>query len=98
MKRSDILRLTFTFWILVIILSGSWLMFLLSNGFDMMYENLIYIAILLVASFSFMLSIFFITNLLFDVRIEIKKAKQKEKNIRDLLRYEQLMEPPSIYN
>jgi hypothetical protein len=54
--------------------------------------------VLVVAILSFGLSMFFIIHILVDVRVEIRKAREKEKNIRDILEYNQVLEPPSIYN
>jgi ABC-type siderophore export system fused ATPase/permease subunit len=98
MKRSKILTITFTFWILLIIMSVSWLTFLFYNNLYLLSTNIIFLLVLIVAIISFTLSIFFISQILVDVRIEIKEARQKEKNIRDLLEYNQILDPPSIYN
>jgi len=54
--------------------------------------------VLVVALISLGLSMFFISQILVDVRVEIRKARKKEKNIRDILEYNQVLDPPSIYN
>ena len=98
MRKVKTLTLIFTFWILLIILSAAWLVFLIFNNYYLISINLIYLAVLVIACFAFILSMYFILQILIDVRIELKKAKEKERNIRDILQYDQLLDPPSIYN
>jgi hypothetical protein len=98
MKKVKTLTLIFTFWILLIILSAAWLVFLIFNNYYLISINLIYLAVLIVACFAFILSMYFIFQILIDVRIELKKAKEKERNVMDILQYDQLLDPPSIYN
>ena len=98
MRKVKTLAIIFTFWILLIILSAAWLVFLVYNNYYLISINLIYLAVLIVACFAFVLSMFFIFQVLIDVRIQLKKAKQKERNINDILQYDQILEPPSIYN
>ena len=91
------LTMVFTFWILLIVLSASWLLFLLLNNIQMVYENSLFILVLVVACISFVLSLFFIYQIVIDVLFEIKRERDKEKNIKDILQYEQVVDPPSIY-
>jgi hypothetical protein len=98
MRKIKTLAIIFTFWILLIILSAAWLIFLVYNNYYLISINLIYLAVLIIACFAFLLSMFFIFQVLIDVRIQLKKAKQKEGNIKDILQYDQVLEPPSIYN
>ena len=98
MRKIKTLAIIFTFWILLIILSAAWLVFLVYNNYYLISINLIYLAVLIVACFAFVLSMFFIFQVLVDVRIQLKKAKQKERDIKDILQYDQILEPPSIYN
>lgn len=98
MRKIKTLAIIFTFWILLIILSAAWLVFLIYNNYYLISINLIYLAVLIVACFAFVLSMFFIFQVLIDIRIQLKKAKQKERDIKDILQYDQILEPPSIYN
>ena len=98
MRKVKTLAIIFTFWILLIILSAAWLVFLVYNNYYLISINLIYLAVLIVACFAFVLSMFFIFQVLVDVRIQLKKAKQKERDIKDILQYDQVLDPPSIYN
>ena len=98
MRRSKILTMTFTFWVLLITMSVSWLVFLFYNNLHLISSNITLGLVLIVALISFALSMFFISQMLVDVRFELKKAREKEKNIRDILEYNQVLDPPSIYN
>lgn len=98
MKRSNILTMTFTFWVLLILMSVSWLVFLFYNNLHLVSSNIIMGLVLVIAIISFTLSMYFISQMLVDVRVEIKKAREKERNIRDILEYNQVLDPPSIYN
>lgn len=98
MRKVKALTMTMTFWVLLIILSGAWMVYLFMHNFYLVEENIFFLLLLIVAGLSFSLSMYFIFQILFDVRIELSKAREKEKNVRDILQYEQLMDPPSIYN
>jgi hypothetical protein len=98
MKKIKLLTVTFTFLVLIIILSASWLVFLLINNIHLVYEQPTFLIVLIIAITSFTLSFFFISQLITDVRIEIQKEKEKQKNIRELYQYDQLLDPPSMYN
>ncbi len=97
MKRVKILTIIFTFWVLLIIMSASWLVYLLLDNVELIYKDSFFVIILFLACLSFFLSFFFIYQIIIDVKYEIKKAKATEKNIRDIYQYEQRFEPPSIY-
>ena len=98
MKRSNILTMTFTFWVLLILMSVSWLVFFFFYNLHLVSSNIIIGLVLVIAIISFTLSMYFISQMLVDVRVEIKKAREKERNIRDILEYNQVLDPPSIYN
>jgi hypothetical protein len=98
MRKVKTLTMIFAFWILLIILSAAWLVFLIFNNYYLISVSLIYLAVLIIACFAFLLSMYFIFQILIDVRIELKKAREKERNVRDILQYDQLVDPPSIYN
>ncbi len=98
MRKVKALTMTMTFWVLLIILSTAWLVFLIVNNLILIQTNIFLLLVFIVAALSFTLSMYFIFQIIFDIRVELKKAREKEKNIRDIIQYEQLLEPPSIYN
>lgn len=97
MKRVKILTMVFTFWVLLIVLSTAWVLHLLTNNAQLIFEELSLLIVLIVAGISFFLSLFFVHQIVVDVLFEIKKEREKEKNVKEILQYEQLVEPPSIY-
>jgi len=97
MKKVRMLTMVFTFWVLLIIMSASWLVFLLLNNIHLVFQDLIFSLVLIIACISFSLSMFFIYQIVVDVLIEIKKTREKERNIKDILEYNQVLDPPSMY-
>lgn len=98
MRKIKALTMTMIFWVLLIILSSAWLIFLILNNIILIQTNAFLLLVLIIASLSFTLSIYFIYQIIFDTRLELKKAREKEKNIKDIIKYEQVLDPPSLYN
>ena len=98
MRKVKALTMTMTFWVLLIILSSAWLVFLIVNNLILVQTNIFLLLILIIAGFGFTLSMYFIFQIIFDIKFELKKAREKEKNINDIIKYEEILEPPSIYN
>jgi|GEM_PF-2281334 len=97
MKKIRTLTMVFTFWILVILMSVSWLFFLLVNNIHLIFEQAIFLFVLVIAFVGFSLSMFFVFQIVSDLRVEIRKEKERLKNIRDVYQYDQLLDPPSMY-
>jgi hypothetical protein len=68
------------------------------NNLRLAQINFLILLVLFVALLSFTLSMYFIYQIIFSIRIELKKVYEKEKNKRDINKCEQLLEPPSIFN
>jgi len=98
MRKVKALTMTMTFWVLLIILSTAWLGFLILNNLIQIQTNIFLLIVFIIAALSFTLSMYFIFQIIFDIRVELKKVREKEKNIREIIQYEQILEPPSIYN
>ena len=98
MKKFSLAKTLFSFWTLLIILSISWLIFIFYNNINLIFSNILILIALFVSVISFSLSIFFITLILIDLRREIKEDNIKKKNVKDLYSYDQVVEPPSMYN
>ena len=98
MRKVKALTMTMTFWVLLIILSSAWLVFLIVNNLILVQTNIFLLLILIIAGFGFTLSMYFIFQIIFDIKFELKKAREKEKNVRDIIKYEQVLDPPSVYN
>ena len=98
MKKIKTLTVTIIFWILIIILSSTWLFFLMVNNLGLAQINFLISLVLIIALLSFTLSMYFIYQIIFNIRIELKKVRDKEKNKLDINNCEKLLEPPSIFN
>ena len=78
-------------------MSVSWLFFLLVNNIHLIFEQAIFLFVLVIAFVGFSLSMFFVFQIVSDLRVEIRKEKERLKNIRDVYQYDQLLDPPSMY-
>lgn len=91
------LTMVFALWVLLIVMSTSWLLYIFTNNIRHAFDQPLMILVLFLAILSFTLSMFFITQMLVDVRYEIKREREKQRNVKDIYRYNQTVEPPSIY-
>ncbi len=98
MKKLNLIKTVFSFWILLIIMSVSWLAFIFVNNFDLIFTNTLVLFAVIVACFSFVTSIFFISKIIVDLIKELRIEREKQKNVNDVYKYNQVVEPPSIYN
>jgi hypothetical protein len=91
------LVIVFLFSLSSVVLSVSWFIF---NRVDIdliITENL-YQFILTMSCLSFIVTVVSLHRLLFDLQYKINEVKDKEKNIRDIYQYDQLLNPPSMNN
>lgn len=79
-------------------MSVLWFILIFFNNLNLIFTNKLILLALVIAGISFVSSISFIFLILFDTRKEIIKEKEKQNNIRDVYSYNQVVEPPSIYN
>ena len=86
MKKIKALYITIIFWVLLIILSSALLVFLIINNTTFGKLNIFLLLTFIVAGLSFSLSIYFIYQIIFDTRVELKKALEKEKSIEDIIK------------
>jgi len=98
MKNISFIKAVFSFWVLLIIMSVLWLIYILYNNLNLIYSNMLVLFAFFISCVSFTLSISFIILIVFDVRREIIKERKKEKNIRDIYQYKQIADSPSMYN
>ncbi len=98
MKKLNLIKTVFSFWVLLVVLSVSWFTYIFYNNLNLIFESYIVLFAIAVASISFVLSISFISIMIVDLLKEMKIEKQKQKDVNDVYRYNQVVEPPSIYN
>ena len=98
MKKINLIKTVFSFWVLLVIMSVSWLVFIFFNNVELIFTNILVLFAIIVSCISFVISIFFISKIIVDLIQEIKIEKEKQKNIGEVYRYKELVDPPSIYN
>ena len=79
--------------ILLFILSASWFISITLNYGFMLIDPLSFF-VLIVSCLSFFIVVVSLHILLKDIRYELNELKEKEKNVRDVYRYNQLLNPP----
>lgn len=98
MKKLNLIKTVFSFWVLLVVLSVSWFAFIFYNNLNLIFESYLVLFAIIVASISFVLSISFISIMIMDLIKEIKIEKRRQKDVNEVYRYNQVVEPPSIYN
>jgi len=98
MKKLNLIKTVFSFWVLLVILSVSWFAHIFYDNLRLISQSYIVLFALIVASISLVLSLSFISFMIVDFLKEIKIEKERQKDINDVYKYNQVVEPPSIYN
>ena len=91
------LIIVFLFSLSSVLLSISWFIF---NRVDIgliLTDNL-YQFVLTMSCLSFAVTVVSLCRLLFDLQHKIDEVKDKEKNVRDIYQYDQLLNPPIMNN
>jgi len=91
------LVLVFLFSLSSVILSVSWFIFNRVDIGSVLTENL-YQFVLTMSCLSFVVTVVSLYRLLFDLQHKINEVKDKEKNVRDIYQYDQLLNPPVMNN
>ena len=98
MKKLNLIKTVFSFWILLIVMSISWLVFIFYNNLNLIFTNALVLFAIIVSCISFITSIFFISKIIVDLIKEVNIEKEKQKSVSDVYKYNEVVEPPSIYN
>jgi hypothetical protein len=84
----------FLFYLILATLSGSWVVFSIINRANLLFTEPVYQFVFIILCLSFVLAVFSIRESLNDTKYKIKDMKNKEKNVKDMYRYNQLLDPP----
>jgi TRAP-type C4-dicarboxylate transport system permease small subunit len=98
MKKIKIFILILLCWAFLLIMSISWIAFIIFNHVKIVFSDFMFMIVLIIASVSFFIALISIFKILKGVKSEIKNINQKEKNVKDVYLYDQIAEPPSMYN
>jgi len=99
MKGNITKRVLFLFWTMLAILSIMWILFTIIN-FSLLLTEFTFKFVFSMACLSFFVSILSINILLNKVNYIINLKNERQRNIKDVYRYEQLLDPPdnNMYN
>ncbi len=94
MKGLKSRQITFIFWILLTLFFVLYVVFISFN--NMFISKIIYVFIFVMVIFGFFGAILSIYNRFKKVKFILKIKQEKEKNIRDFYRYQQILDPPDF--
>jgi len=96
-KRNQ--KILFIFWTILLVLAIILMIFNLFN-IDLLFTEIVYQFVLILSCLSLFASIISIREILVDVKLKIVEENEKERNIKDVYRYQQLLDPPdtNMYN
>ena len=99
MKGLNSEKFLFIFWIILALLSIVWVFFNIFN-FNLIITKSTFQFVFILSCFSFFVSILSIKKLLVEIKHIIKEEKIKQRNVKDVYRYSQLLNPPNsgMYN
>lgn len=98
MKEQNILSLAFIVAMLSTVLISSWFILNIINDLTLLFSENMYKLLLIAVFVCFILSIVLLKKLLIEIRYKIDSYRAKERNIRDIYLYNQLLDPPNTNN
>ena len=98
MNEQNPLCLAFIISILSTLVISTWFIYNIIGDISLFFSHTIYQMLLIIICVCFVLSAIFFRKLLTEVRYEVDNRKEKERNIRDIYLYNQLLDPPSTNN
>ena len=84
----------FFFWLVLATLSGTWIFLSIIDGMKLFLIEPSYKFVFFISCLSFVLSILSIREAFTNAKNTIKDLKNKEKNVKEMYRYNQLLDPP----
>ena len=98
MKGNIIKRILFIFWILLAVLSSLWIVFTIITNINLILNETLYQFALIISCVSILIAVISLIAIIFEIKLEINVDIEKQKNIRDYYRYNQLLDPPIMNN
>lgn len=100
MKGKRTQGVLFLFWIILAILSTFWIVFILVNYLHLVLTLLIFQFVFILSYITLIIAVIDIYEILTNGNNIFNKREQREKNIEDIYRYQQLLNPPDsdMYN
>ena len=94
MKEKRTKGVLFIFWLILAILSASWIIFAIYNYLHLIITLSILQFVFILSYISLIISIVAITEILTNGNNKLNKRQQREKNINEIYQYQQLLDPP----
>jgi len=94
MKGRKTRGILFFFCIILATLSGSWIFISILDGMKLFFTEFVYQFVFIMSCLSFFISVVSTHQILASVKEKIEDVKNKEKNVKDMYRYNQLLDPP----
>jgi len=98
MKEQNKLGLAFTISTIFTFIVSYWFVSSILTDFNLLFSENIYKIIGIFLILSFIFSMYLLKKFLIELRYEIDSFREKEKNIRDIYMYNQLLDPPTTNN
>ena len=94
MKGRNFQDILFIIWLIIATLSAIWVLFSIILDVNLILTETVYQFVLLISCLSLIIATISIHEMLTNAKNKIIDQKIKEKNVRDVYRYQQLLGPP----
>ncbi|MCK4366067.1 MAG: hypothetical protein KAW45_08445 [Thermoplasmatales archaeon] len=94
MKGRNFQGILFIIWLIIATLSAIWILFSIILDVNLILTETVYQFVLLISCLSLIIATISIHEMLTNAKNKIIDQKIKEKNVRDVYRYQQLLDPP----
>ena len=94
MKGRNFQGILFIIWLIIATLSAIWILFSIILDVNLILTETVYQFVLLISCLSLIIATISIHEMLTNAKNKIIDQKIKEKNVRDVYRYQQLLGPP----
>lgn len=98
MKGNITKGILFIFWLLLAALSTLWIFFTIITNINLILTETLYQFVLIISCVSILIAVISLNAIISEIKLEIKEDTEKQKNIRDYYKYNQLLDPPIMNN
>lgn len=94
MKGRNFQGVLFIFWVILATLSAVWIIFSITLDVSLILTETVYQFVLIISCLSLIIAAISIHEMLNNEKNKILEQQNKEKNVNDIYRYQQLLDPP----
>ena len=88
----------FIFWLLLATLSTQWIFFTIITNINLILSEKLYQYVLIISCVSLLIAVISLIAIISEIKLEINVDTEKQKNIRDYYKYNELLDPPIMNN